>query len=617
MRFGATFAAAVWAASACTSDQPLQQSSGVPQAGPTDSCPAGACFLVRDGRVLRMAASTDSAGTPVELGAVAVRGRAGDAVTLRLVADPAVLRAAGPRAALLVRADGEERSAGFDALARGAVAYRFTDDGEVVLSYALPRTVAAASDGAFTIALETSARVRVAKPLWAGGRLGPEAALSVMAQATCQLTAAAGTCGDVEYTISPFAPGSPFGDFQSNSGTGASSAITISFSSPIQSITVTIEDPTFAGNTMTASGPSGSVGSVSFAFSGQPGTNIPDTQTLSGEITSVLLVPAADDYVAYRATVVAEDRQLVVECTPTTVTRGEEVTCTARLNTDEEWTATIVTSRASNGQTAFATFDVIEDGKAIESRGPAVFSSTVTVEGLFTPPSGIPEAVDGTATFTVEARADFSAPQLPGDPIVLEDALHGGGRPPLLGGYTRPALDLGQQGASQLQLQPVSDGPNAGFSYLLAPPALKQPLVLLHAALGGSGGWYNDQDGEDHGNTTGPLGLRYCVGADITGTLKADVIRHEGALPPTQSHHSIWVTTVLPLPASIAVFETAYFDTRQSDAKIRSDLIGRWTIFTDGAYAVYHAPFELADLGPNLEVAQQRIGCEFDNNPGD
>lgn len=135
-------------------------------------------------------------------------------------------------------------------------------------------------------------------------------------------------------------------------------------------------------------------------------------------------------------------------------------------------------------------------------------------------------------------------------------------------------------------------------------------------ALSGHGGWYLDQDGVDHGQSTGPLGLPYCVGSDITGILRDDVIRHEAAPPPQDSHHSIWVTTVLPLPRTREVLEGAYF-LNGSEARIRQELTSRWDAYTRGASAVYQDQWDVRDIGPNYETAQRRIGCEFDNNLGD
>ena len=110
-------------------------------------------------------------------------------------------------------------------------------------------------------------------------------------------------CGIYAYVF-PFASGGLGGTFQSNSGTGASHPIWISFTAPgATNVTVTVYDPTWDGNAAVAYDVSGNVlGSVGFAGTGTPGWNVPATQTLPfADIRSVQLVPANNDYVSYDA----------------------------------------------------------------------------------------------------------------------------------------------------------------------------------------------------------------------------------------------------------------------------------------------------------------------------
>jgi hypothetical protein len=106
------------------------------------------------------------------------------------------------------------------------------------------------------------------------------------------------------------------------------------------------------------------------------------------------------------------------------------------------------------------------------------------------------------------------------------------------------------------------------------------------------------------------------VGADITGPLRDDIIRHESAAPPEKSHHSIWVTEVLPQPETREVLEGA-FVRAGSAQKIRQDLSNRWDAYIFGASQIIQTLWDQEDLGLNHVKAQQRIGCEFDNTPGD
>lgn len=73
-------------------------------------------------------------------------------------------------------------------------------------------------------------------------------------------------------------------------------------------MTVTIYDPTYAGNTVPAFDSTGVlVGAADFAFSSTPGMNTPDTRTVvfSG-IRRLDLAPAPGDYVAYDVSFVAD-----------------------------------------------------------------------------------------------------------------------------------------------------------------------------------------------------------------------------------------------------------------------------------------------------------------------
>ena len=106
---------------------------------------------------------------------------------------------------------------------------------------------------------------------------------------------------DVTASIVPFFEGGPFGGFQSKPGTGVQSTITITFSGPVSSVTITALDPDFAGNRAEARNASGAVvASQGFAFDNMPGEFTSSTVTLTAPgIITVLLIPAPLEYVAY------------------------------------------------------------------------------------------------------------------------------------------------------------------------------------------------------------------------------------------------------------------------------------------------------------------------------
>ena len=124
---------------------------------------------------------------------------------------------------------------------------------------------------------------------------------AALAACTASVSAPGVTPCGIVVGISPFATGGPFGGFQSDPGTGASSTIGVTFSGPVRSVGVTAFDPDFAGNRVEAYNAAGSlVAFQNFAIDNTPGvftaSNV--TVTASG-IVRVLLIPGAADFVAY------------------------------------------------------------------------------------------------------------------------------------------------------------------------------------------------------------------------------------------------------------------------------------------------------------------------------
>jgi hypothetical protein len=310
-------------------------------------------------------------------------------------------------------------------------------------------------------------------------------------------------------------------------------------------------------------------------------------------------------------------RQLVVTCDPASQVRGQDVTCTARLNTAEAWSAVQMTSTSDDGDRALADLHPTEDGKGFFTKGPAVFSSTVEVIGDFFGESDIPEPLRGSGSFAVTTRPDFASPVLPpGDPPPLFDQLKDSGRPPQrLGGFTRPTFDFGSSNAANLASLQVTTGANRGHSYLTSSPPLRRPFVLLHIALTGKGAWYQDQDGMDHGHTTGPNGRPYCVHQQITGPLLEQVLDHEGGL--NESHYTIWRDIALPDERTRSFVESFHFPSAIGQKSAIDRLGVAWDSYTEEAYAHFHGPFEARTVGSDFSVTQARLGCDFDNNAGD
>ena len=221
----------------------------------------------------------------------------------------------------------------------------------------------------------------------------------------------------VRGSISPYTAGTVFPGFQSGPGQGASSPITILFSSPIERVSVKIHDPTYAGNMLEGFDDDGLIGSIGFVFTGQPGNNVPDTKELVGVMTRVVLTPAPADYVTYEVSITPDGRPtLVLECTPNPVTRGADVTCNVRLSNNQKFTffSGEITAPTVGAPPSFFTGQSMQGGKSWATTGPALFSTTVEVS--VTPNGGVPGEVSGSIQLAVQARTTFPALSFPAPP---------------------------------------------------------------------------------------------------------------------------------------------------------------------------------------------------------
>jgi hypothetical protein len=108
-------------------------------------------------------------------------------------------------------------------------------------------------------------------------------------------------CG-VTVSINPFVPnGGPFGGFQSAPGTSYQSDVVITFSEPVQSVTVTELDPDYTENQMIAYEDKTIVARTTFEGDNAPNVLTSSTRTLQAcNITRIVLHPDPADYVAYR-----------------------------------------------------------------------------------------------------------------------------------------------------------------------------------------------------------------------------------------------------------------------------------------------------------------------------
>jgi hypothetical protein len=290
---------------ACSPDTPDQVSTAPLLGGAGTQCRAE-CVITTDSKPFEAShSSPDSATGWLFLADVSVTGTGGATISLGITADQHLVAALPQNARILVTADGVEASFKVSELISGPVAvYRFEAATNVHLRYALSRGAPTAIPvGEFRVTqYARSADVASSSRQWVAVPRSYAADLSTMS--SCVITVSSSKiCGIYSWGY-PFVAGGLGGTFQSRSGTGASSPITIAFSPPGASfITVTIHDPTWPGNSAQAYDVAGNyLGSVGFNGTGIPGWNLPETQTLPyADIRRLDLIPADADYVSYDA----------------------------------------------------------------------------------------------------------------------------------------------------------------------------------------------------------------------------------------------------------------------------------------------------------------------------
>ncbi len=290
---------------ACAPDGPSQYSPTAPKViSPGGACGA-TCDLITDSRPFRTSRSSpDSASGSLFLAKVILSGTRGATVSLGITADKHLVAALPRDSRILVTvADEKEQSFAVSALASApATIYRFEATSRVGIRYSLSRgsPISIPVGDIRLTQYASSAEVDSSERWWIRAR--PPYAANLSTMSNCVVAAAySNTCG-IYVQVLPFASGGLGGTFQSNSGTGASQPIWISFTAPgATSVTITVYDPTYPGNGATAWDVGGNfLGSVGFTGTGIPGFNVPDTQTLPyTDIRSIQLVPADADYVSY------------------------------------------------------------------------------------------------------------------------------------------------------------------------------------------------------------------------------------------------------------------------------------------------------------------------------
>lgn len=565
---------------------------------------------------------SDSASVPIHVGTVRLASEPGDSVVLSAEGDYQQLLTYGSELTVIASTSDTSVSVPLVTLLTSGVALRFTRSDTTDVRYHLTRNALQGHTRGFRLTMVSSAQpLHVMRPWMPRGLAGQGASSNVSASSSCALSGPTGTCANVTYQIAPYAPGSPFGDFQSNSGTGASSSITITMSQPVSSITITAHDPTYSGNYMTAyDSTSQVIGTVAFAYSGAPGSNIPDTQSLTGAIARVVLVPASNDYVAYDASISVGGQSVIVSCASSggssTVTRGSTVTCATQLAVPEPYTIVLHSARGSGFTIQDRAPRALQAGASSTWSGPAVATSDVTVTVSVSSGGSTRNLTNATpARFTVSPRA--WGPWALTNHVYSAHVLAGQMTAYPVGGTPLGLFQLGVPLPSDLVIVRASQGPNSSLAYFGVPVKISEYQTAYHPALlptpagvmpgtpayRGWHQWYDDQNGIGSGTCQGPA----------VAQLNTNVLRHEGHTQHQSSHFGVANTQFVALRPD-TTFEALVTPKADSELiKLATRAFVRF--FRTGS--PYHNAQQNFDNTDTPLVFSQNIACSFDYSPTD
>lgn len=287
----------------------------------TGSCGATCVLFENSDPLWSAVANPDSAAAPVSIADVRFAPSEGDSVVLQLTGDSAVLVAISANELLDVTDSASHASLSLAALSSARVVWRFASSDSTTLHVTLNRALGNVVSGSLGLTASTSASVVSAIRPWIASLsgssglqmsairpLGIHRANDLMPACSGDVRASGPFCGGSGFALFTPEPVSAdaFGAaFQSPPhGHGVSTPLTVTFIPPVASVTVKCDDPTFNGNQMEAFDIHHvSLGVVKFPGNGRPGTNEPQSGTISGAIKYLVLTPAAADYVAYTMTV--------------------------------------------------------------------------------------------------------------------------------------------------------------------------------------------------------------------------------------------------------------------------------------------------------------------------
>lgn len=307
------------------------------------------------------------------------------------------------------------------------------------------------------------------------------------------------------------------------------------------------------------------------------------------------------------------DGRLAIEvtCTPSTVRRGDEISCRGRLNTSRPFVVTLRQARGQGYTVEDRTRVIVPAGGGVDWSGEAIATGAVTMSAEVEHGGSTITVNSRAATFEVTPRAwpDWQYRNLTARLVALAGRMTP---------YPRPRSRLGAfqpepPEASQLAISRAASGPNAGLGYLPTPYVVSDYILGVHPALSlseyspsGLGyadmlRWVNDQNGSGGGT---------CQQAAIP-VLRAAVERHEGVQVVPNSHPGIGNAQFAQVRPQVLVEQITG---PQGDDELRARVTGVVAgVLNTGAYATAQAQFDEQDY----PLVFASAGCQFDFESGD
>lgn len=468
-----------------------------------------------------LVSSPDSLDFPVTLGTYTLRASAGASVTLRLDAPQEWWAELSNAPSVVVVTNGIPHRVALATLEGSG--YRLSlppgsDTVSVVIGITRLRTAPIAGDTRLVMRTVNATVLGRYAP-WDGSKSKLRGSFTTSSGTTCSFDSPGTWCGIV-VGLSPFVPATtwtPTG-FKSQSGSGASTTISVTFSESIQSFSIDVYDPDYQGNEVVAKDGAG----VTLASVPVPSDNLPGTLTIehvtinASGIRSILLVPAPADFVAYDGPSIQDPQNtFIVECAPSPVVRGDSVTCTAVPGTSSG-TVTISNWEFVGPE---LTAPVNLASTSLQWSGVAAASGLVSasgvVNGLTSTGSGLLTVANRNWTQdTVQySLNNVGAGNLPSRPVRVGE----------LGNTSHEAVILPAPGVAQ-----VTAGPNTGVVFYTQVPARAVNVIQVnHPALTDSSAFWFQQP------VHGPASK--CKRVDVRPFVPV-VEAHEGTLFQAMSH---------------------------------------------------------------------------------